>query len=627
MAESGTKLDKNLFWQTYVDEAADLIFTLDAAGKIVYVNRAVCATTGYACGEFLGKNPLEFIAPESHPLAETALRELFNGESVHRLELEVLSKEGRHIPLEVRSRALHDKGHIVGTFHIARDITERKRAEEEARQERDRAQMYLDVAGVMMVAIDAEGQVILLNRKGCEILGCSAQEAVGKNWVDNFLPPATRDEVKAIWKSIMQGELEQVKYHENSILTRRGEERMMAWQNTPLKDARGRIVGILSSGNDITERKRLEDELRRHSEHLEQLVQERTKELAESESQLRLMADSLPVLISYVDSEQRYRFNNEAYEEWFGQPRAEVTGRHIRAVLGERAYLAIRAYVEAALSGKKVSYEGELPYKNGGARCVSATYVPNFGENGGVKGMFALVSNITERKRMEEALLKSERMATIGELAAMVGHDLRNPLTGIATATYNVRTHLGRRIDSETKEMLDIIEQDIQYSDKIVSDLLEYASEPRLELGEASAKSVTKDVLTHLRLPKRILVVDSTQNQPKILVDVDKMRRVFVNIIQNAVDAMPKGGTVTITSTKSRDKLQVAFRDTGTGMTEETLAKIWSPLFTTKAKGMGFGLPIAKRLVEAHGGSIAVESKYNKGSTFTVTLPLELTEA
>jgi two-component system sensor histidine kinase HydH len=223
---------------------------------------------------------------------------------------------------------------------------------------------------------------------------------------------------------------------------------------------------------------------------------------------------------------------------------------------------------------------------------------------------------------MEAELLKSQRLAAIGETAAMVGHDLRNPLTGIATATYNVKRHLGRRIDKETKEMLDIIEQDIRNSDKIVSDLLDYSREPHLELAEASAKSITKGALSQVKLPRLIRVVDSTQNQPKIVVDVDKMRRVFVNLIRNAADAMPKGGTLRITSKKTDSNLQITVADTGTGMTEQDIGRVWNPLFTTKAQGIGLGLPIAKRLVEAHGGSIAVESRVGKGSIFTVTLPI-----
>ena len=160
------------------------------------------------------------------------------------------------------------------------------------------------------------------------------------------------------------------------------------------------------------------------------------------------------------------------------------------------------------------------------------------------------------------------------------------------------------------------------HSDKIISDLLEYSREIHLDLRETNAKSITKDALAHAKIPAKIRIVDSTRNQPKILVDADKMRRVFVNLIKNAVDAMPKGGTLRIASKKTDGNLEIIFADTGTGMTKETMEKIWSPLFTTKAKGIGLGLPIAKRLVEAHEGSISVESKAGKGSTFTVTLPI-----
>ena len=125
-----------------------------------------------------------------------------------------------------------------------------------------------------------------------------------------------------------------------------------------------------------------------------------------------------------------------------------------------------------------------------------------------------------------------------------------------------------------------------------------------------------------MRIPRGIHVVDSTKKQPALRLDADKMRRVFVNLISNAVDAMSKGGTLRIASRRSDGNLDITFIDTGTGMTRETLENLWRPLFTTKAKGMGVGLAISKRLVEEHGGSISVESKPGKGSTFTVTLPI-----
>jgi len=225
---------------------------------------------------------------------------------------------------------------------------------------------------------------------------------------------------------------------------------------------------------------------------------------------------------------------------------------------------------------------------------------------------------------MQERLFRSERLAAIGELAAMVGHDLRNPLTGIAIATYYLRTKLGKRIDRKSQEMLKLIEQDIRHSDKIVNDLLEYSRELQLELAVTDAKAVVRDALAQVKRPKKIRVVDSVESHPRIVVDAEKIDRALVNLINNAIDAMPNGGMLRIAGHSSREQLEISISDTGEGMTKETLEKLWSPLFTTKPKGIGLGLPIAKRLVEAHGGSIRVESKPGKGSKFTVTIPIRL---
>jgi signal transduction histidine kinase len=226
-------------------------------------------------------------------------------------------------------------------------------------------------------------------------------------------------------------------------------------------------------------------------------------------------------------------------------------------------------------------------------------------------------------KETQQRLLKSERLAAIGELAAMIGHDLRNPLTGIAGATYYIKTKCDSKIDSRSKEMLRIIEKDIENSNKIINDLLEYSKEVRLDLKETNPRLIVNKALSAVKIPKNVRVANLTRDQPKINVDTDKMKRVFVNIIKNAVDAMPKGGKLTITGRESNGDLEIVFSDTGAGMSEQTLRNIFRPLFTTKAKGMGFGLPISKRFVEAHGGRISARSKIDKGSMFIVTLPIQ----
>ncbi|MGB9671543.1 MAG: sensor histidine kinase, partial [Candidatus Bathyarchaeales archaeon] len=158
---------------------------------------------------------------------------------------------------------------------------------------------------------------------------------------------------------------------------------------------------------------------------------------------------------------------------------------------------------------------------------------------------------------------------------------------------------------------------------KIIDDLLDYSREIKLNLAESSPKSMIREALSAVKVPKNVHVVNLTENKPRIKADVEKLKRTFLNIIRNAIEAMPKGGNLTIISRIAGDNVEFVFSDTGIGMSKKTMRNLWTPLFTTKAKGMGFGLPICKRFVEAHGGSISVESTFRRGTTFTVTIPIK----
>jgi len=219
--------------------------------------------------------------------------------------------------------------------------------------------------------------------------------------------------------------------------------------------------------------------------------------------------------------------------------------------------------------------------------------------------------------------MMEERINTIGELAAMIGHDLRNPLTGITSATYYLRKKYGALMDEKGRDMLEVIGKEIEYSNKIINDLLEYSKAIKLDLKETNPKSAVTAALSHIDFPKNVQLIDLTENTPTIKIDVDRMKRAFINLTKNAVDAMPDGGKLTITSEKANGKVKIAFADTGGGISEENLKKLFGPLFTTKAKGMGLGLAICKRVVEAHGGAISVESVVGKGTVFTIIIPIE----
>ena len=263
-------------------------------------------------------------------------------------------------------------------------------------------------------------------------------------------------------------------------------------------------------------------------------------------------------------------------------------------------------------------------------------------------GILAVVRDVTDQKRLEkmleeyskrlvleveartrelkeanELLLKAERFAAIGELSAMIGHDLRNPLTAIKNAMYYLKRKQAGSAGSKEKEMMDIVDKSVEYANKIISSLLEYSAEIRLEIEQCSPKELLDYVLLMAQVPERVRVVDRTEYKPKIWIDVNKMERVLLNLMKNAFDAITERGTLTISSKRVGENVEIVFTDDGVGIPEQTLSKIFSPLFTTKAQGMGFGLAICKRIVEAHCGKMSVESTVGRGTTFTITLPIE----
>jgi signal transduction histidine kinase len=227
-------------------------------------------------------------------------------------------------------------------------------------------------------------------------------------------------------------------------------------------------------------------------------------------------------------------------------------------------------------------------------------------------------------ERIENTSLKltrAERFSTIGELATMVGNDLRNPLQGIRNATYSLRK--GTNQVEQSRRMLDEIEKSIIYSDNIVRSLVEYSQELRPELTRTTPKAIATKALLSIEVPNNIHLVDrANDDETAIKVDSNLLSRALANLIQNAVEAMPKGGNLTVESIPLNGKLEFNVIDTGCGFPEEFKSKIGNPLVTRKARGMGFGLAITKRILEAHGGSLQAESIAGKGSTFKIVLPL-----
>ncbi len=233
-----------------------------------------------------------------------------------------------------------------------------------------------------------------------------------------------------------------------------------------------------------------------------------------------------------------------------------------------------------------------------------------------------------ELKGAQEKLIRSEKLAAIGQLAGGVGHELRNPLGAIKNAVYYIR---GKMVNSElaqkeprVMQFLDIVDGEIASSTKIISDLLTFSRVGKPAVSPARIEKVIDDAVAHSVIPKNIELTRSVATGlPEIQIDSDQVRQVLVNMITNAVQAMPEGGKLAIAAQQKEKFLEMKVTDTGAGIPEDARGKLFEPLYTTKAKGIGLGLAVCKAIVDRHGGHIDVDSTLGKGTSFTIRLPLK----
>jgi signal transduction histidine kinase len=222
-------------------------------------------------------------------------------------------------------------------------------------------------------------------------------------------------------------------------------------------------------------------------------------------------------------------------------------------------------------------------------------------------------------------LRKSERFAVIGQIAGMVGHDIRNPLQAITNDLFLVQKELNRNVSCKSEdiaESISSINENIGYINKIVSDLQDYTGKLTLNITKVKIKSVFLGMLDNI--PKTIKTKVVVDEDSALKTDATYLKRVFSNLIINAIQAMPNGGELMLEAKTFDNKAIISVKDTGLGIPSEVRSNLFTPLFTTKAKGQGLGLAVVKRLVVALNGTITFESKEGKGTTFIIELPLEL---
>ncbi len=386
---------------------------------------------------------------------------------------------------------------------------------------------------------------------------------------------------------------------------------------------------ILGVARDITERKQIEEVL------------------SESERRFRAIFDTAPDGIFTISLDGVLTSVNPAVEQLLGWALAELVGTPFPVWIHPDDLGQVNTAFLNVVSGQTIEVESRVRAKAGGYRVLDFTATPQI-EHGSVAGVLGFFRDITERKHMEDQirqlnetldakvkqrtqqlleaqdeLVRREKLAILGQVAGSVGHELRNPLGVMSNAVYFLQTVLADA-DETTKEYLDIIKSEITGSERIVSDLLDSVRTKQPQIQTVGIMELLEQTLRKYTVPSSVTVkLDIPATLSPLRVDAMQIQQVFRNLISNGVEAMPEGGTLEIQAVENKQDgiVTVSIRDSGIGMAPEALAKLFQPLFTTKARGIGLGLMVVKNLTQVNGGRVEVQSEVGKGSVFSVTLP------
>lgn len=620
-------------FQLITNSVKDAIILIDEESKVAYWNPASERTFGFTSKEAIGKNIHELVVPtsmcqEGRDRIEQSMK-IFNETgmgyfTVGNVELIGRHKNGTEFPVElaISPIKLSGKWNAVG---VVKDLSERKKSDQKTKdaEQRYHALFNQSPLGVLIVDPQTAG-FVEFNDVAHLQLGYSREEFEKLTLLDI---EAKESE-------------EEIKSHMAKML-KEGKEEFETEHQT--KDCSIKNVLVSTRAIEMKNKKLLHCVFHDITE-----IRNTQKALMESESQYRNLVELAQEGVWVFDREYVTTFVNPRMAQMLGYVQSEMLGKRAFEFLDGSVVEQAENFLGKYESGLNGNFEYEIIRKDGSRIYASIVASPINDDKGIYNGTLALVADVTLRKDMEKKLekysknleeivqqktsqlaeaqaqiIKSERLTAIGELAGMIGHDLRNPLTGIKNASYYLKKKETQGLSAQSKEMLEIIDRCVVHSNKIINDLLDYSREMRLERKETSIDKLLVQALAMVQIPKKVTVVKHVPDVSKLMVDPDRLERVFINLVKNAVDAMPEGGLISIICREENNHLELSFTDTGMGIPDEALPKLFSPLSTTKAQGMGFGLAICKRIVEAHGGTISFKTAKGKGTTFTVTLPIE----
>ena len=485
--------------------------------------------------------------------------------------------------------------------------------------------------GDAVLVTDSNNDMVLQNRRAELLFRASDEDSAGKRravWMNNFLFTAAL----STWN------LERVGATTGREVTLvdpiEGDELIYEVITTPATNFRVGMRGTVSVLKNVTDIRHIGEELARGRQRL----QSAEEEIRIERDRLDLVLRNVPNPIIVVDNDNHIMSMNPAAERLF-KP-ASATSRAAHTALGNDARFT--SFLAGLRLDPVMSKRGEIGLTDPGTDDhlemeVSATEIKD--GRGAVMAIVSVMQDVgrlreLERRRLEQVLFDSEKLAATGRLAASIAHEINNPLEAVQNALYLLQKELGA--DANNRQYLEIASRETQRMSRILRQMLGFYRQQEA-MGETDLNALAEEaaglVLKRLRERGVQIATQLDPGLPRIRASADQLKQVLLNLLLNAADSMPKGGTITVatqagagteTEVFGRDAVQIQVRDTGEGIPDELIAQIFEPFFSTKSgKGTGLGLWVSQGIVQSHGGTMRVRSRVGRGTTFMITLPVQ----
>jgi PAS domain S-box-containing protein len=627
--------DQQNYNRSLIESSVDALMTVDPSGVITDVNEQTIKLTGYNKKQLVGSPFVEYVTDPESALA--GVRTTFEAGVVTNYELVVRSKSGRKVPVSFNAAVFRDTaGDVAGILAAAREITQQKQIEHALREQQSYTRGLIESNIDALMTTDTLGIITDVNKQMCAVTGRSQEELIGTPFKDYFTDPKlAEDGIRQVLAE------DRVTNYELTIRAKDGKTLVVSYNATTFKGADGKLRGVFAAARDITEQKRLEEQIRTQNRELIETTAF-TNNVLESSTEYSIIAKDLEgVILAW----------NEGARRNYGYTADEMVGKQNSRILHTTEDVEsgrVKALLDTALGVGKAEGVFERVRKNGARFTASLAVTLRRDASGAPIGYVLISKDITEQKQLEEQLRKKNEELELqnrkvqeanrlkSEFLANMSHELRTPLNGIIGFAELMHDGKVGPVSADHKEYLGDILTSSRHLLQLINDVLDLA---KVESGKMQFRPEpvqleklvreVRDVLRTLTAEKRIRLsweIDPTLTG--IVADPSKLKQVLYNYFSNALKFTPEEGQVTVRARPDgAESFRLEVQDTGIGIKAEDFGRLFvefQQLDASTAKkyqGTGLGLALTRRIVEAQGGEVGVESKLGQGSTFYAVLP------